>query len=417
MAASATVPFGWRAADTRSLPDCEDAPYTCLAKAPSVRQITFRSKRVMRMTTKNVNFLNRHPRMSGTALPACEEEQAKCLFHYPASTNSNKPPENNRWNLIAELNANSSNAVVRTYIWGLDLSGTMQGAGGGLPRERKGRSRQTPTITSTRMSPRNPGVTSNCLSRGEGGLLMVIDHAGSTKRHYAAYDGNGSPREINAVTRQWHSRIHRDARPQPAFTNLSHGEIVMGLADSTTGKWSARYEYGPFGEPMRANGDLAYANPMRWSTKYTDGESGLVYYGYRSYNPSTGRRLSRDPIDEDGGRNLYAFCLNEPLSRFDSLGLECDCGPDVTEALRATLKEVDAEFGKLDFLAKLGACAAVAGFGADPASAWDINTLWPTPVRITPRTRPVTRTRLKRDTTATAVATLAGRPSLSLANA
>jgi len=43
--------------------------------------------------------------------------------------------------------------------------------------------------------------------------------------------------------------------------------------------------------------------------------------------------------------------------------------------LKATLKEVDAEFGKLDFLAKMGACAAVAGFGADPASAWDINTL------------------------------------------
>jgi RHS repeat-associated protein len=32
------------------------------------------------------------------------------------------------WNLIAELDA--SNAVVRTYLWGLDLSGSMQGAGG-----------------------------------------------------------------------------------------------------------------------------------------------------------------------------------------------------------------------------------------------------------------------------------------------
>jgi len=189
------------------------------------------------------------------------------------------------WNLIAELNANSSNVKVRTYIWGLDLSGSMQGAG------------------------------------GVGGLLMVIDHTGSTRRHYAAYDGNGSPREINALTRQRHSRIHGDAHPKPGFTNLSHGEIVMGLADSTSGKWSARYEYGPFGEPIRANGDLAYANPMRWSTKYTDGESGLVYYGYRYYNPSTGRWLRRDPIEELGGSNLHCFAQNDPQKFVDPYGL------------------------------------------------------------------------------------------------
>lgn len=155
------------------------------------------------------------------------------------------------WNLIAELNASSSNAKVRTYIWGLDLSGTMQGAG------------------------------------GVGGLLMVIDHTGTTKRHYVAYDGNGN---------------------------------VMALADSTTGNWSARYEYGPFGEPIRVSGDLAYANPMRWSTKYTDGESGLVYYGYRSYNPSTGRWPNRDPIGERGGMNLYGFVRNGPIAYVDTDG-------------------------------------------------------------------------------------------------
>jgi len=33
------------------------------------------------------------------------------------------------WNLLAELNA-TNNAVIRSLVWGLDLSGTMQGAGG-----------------------------------------------------------------------------------------------------------------------------------------------------------------------------------------------------------------------------------------------------------------------------------------------
>ena len=33
------------------------------------------------------------------------------------------------WNLMAELNA-TNNAVIRSFMWGLDLSGSPQGAGG-----------------------------------------------------------------------------------------------------------------------------------------------------------------------------------------------------------------------------------------------------------------------------------------------
>jgi RHS repeat-associated protein len=57
---------------------------------------------------------------------------------------------------------------------------------------------------------------------------------------------------------------------------------------------------GPFGEVIRATGPMAKANPFRFSTKYQDDETDLLYYGYRYYNASTGRWLSRDPIDEPG---------------------------------------------------------------------------------------------------------------------
>jgi RHS repeat-associated protein len=40
---------------------------------------------------------------------------------------------------------------------------------------------------------------------------------------------------------------------------------------------------------------MAKLNPFRFSTKYDDDETDLLYYGYRYYNPSTGRWLSRDP--------------------------------------------------------------------------------------------------------------------------
>ncbi|MDD4406301.1 MAG: RHS repeat-associated core domain-containing protein [Parabacteroides sp.] len=56
-------------------------------------------------------------------------------------------------------------------------------------------------------------------------------------------------------------------------------------------------------------------------TKYTDNETDLVYYGYRYYSPTLGRWLSRDPIEEKGGLNLYAFVNNDPVNKWDKLGL------------------------------------------------------------------------------------------------
>jgi RHS repeat-associated protein len=102
--------------------------------------------------------------------------------------------------------------------------------------------------------------------------------------HFVAYDGNGN---------------------------------VSALVKASDGSVSARYEYGPFAEPVRVTGPLADAQPIRFSTKWTDLESGFLYYGYRYYNPSTGRWLSRDPIEEDGGPDLYDFVGNDPLQRVD----------------------------------------------------------------------------------------------------
>jgi RHS repeat-associated protein len=50
--------------------------------------------------------------------------------------------------------------------------------------------------------------------------------------------------------------------------------------------------------------------------------SGLYFYGYRFYDPVTGRWPSRDPIGERGGVNLYGFVLNDGVNRSDVLGHE-----------------------------------------------------------------------------------------------
>ena len=122
---------------------------------------------------------------------------------------------------------------------------------------------------------------------GVGGLLAVSYHGTATTNCFPAYDGNGN---------------------------------VAALVNVADGTLAANYEYGPFGEVIRATGPMAKANTIRFSTKYQDDESDLLYYGYRYYKASTGAWLSRDPITERGGKNLYALVDNSPIASFDKNG-------------------------------------------------------------------------------------------------
>ena len=47
----------------------------------------------------------------------------------------------------------------------------------------------------------------------------------------------------------------------------------------------------------------------------------MTYYGYRYYDPVTGRWPSRDPIGERGGVNLYGFVGNDGVNYWYNLGL------------------------------------------------------------------------------------------------
>jgi len=48
---------------------------------------------------------------------------------------------------------------------------------------------------------------------------------------------------------------------------------------------------------------------------------GVRVYGYRDYDPPTGRWPSRDPIAEQDDLNLYSFTRNSPAAKFDKHGL------------------------------------------------------------------------------------------------
>jgi RHS repeat-associated protein len=59
-----------------------------------------------------------------------------------------------------------------------------------------------------------------------------------------------------------------------------------------------------------------------WIAHNGSNTEGLYSYGYRFYDPQTQRWLSRDPINEAGGINLYGFVGNSPLNRIDPFGLD-----------------------------------------------------------------------------------------------
>ncbi len=120
---------------------------------------------------------------------------------------------------------------------------------------------------------------------------------------------------------------------RPLAVNILGDNVYFPTVDLTKnvcelvdfyGNAAATYDYAPFGNVSAASpaGTTVPANPLQWSSEIYDSELDLVYYNYRHYSPSLGRFLSRDPIEEQGGVNLYAFVENQILFQVDMLGFK-----------------------------------------------------------------------------------------------
>lgn len=70
-----------------------------------------------------------------------------------------------------------------------------------------------------------------------------------------------------------------------------------------------------------ANG-ATLAPDFAFTGHYYHARSGLYLTMYRAYSPTIGRWLSRDPIGERGGLNLYGYVHNNSVNLWDPLGLK-----------------------------------------------------------------------------------------------
>jgi RHS repeat-associated protein len=147
------------------------------------------------------------------------------------------------------------------------------------------------------------------------GLNLIAEYSGGSliRSHTWGTDLSGTFQGAGGVGGLLASRIG-ESEYYPLYDG--NGNVTQYRDASST---VAHFEWDAFGAIAAFTGPKWDFN-LRFSTKYHDFETGLNYYGYRYYDSQTGRWLNRDPIEEEGGLNLYGFVDNNAIENVDYLG-------------------------------------------------------------------------------------------------
>ncbi len=110
-------------------------------------------------------------------------------------------------------------------------------------------------------------------------------------------------------------------------------ESLKVVADAF-GSVIKKLEYDTFGNVF-SDSNPSFAVPFGFAGGLRDADTGLVRFGYRDYDPETGRWTAKDPIGFAGGdTDLYGYCLNDPVNFVDPLGKDMDAiAPGISTAV------------------------------------------------------------------------------------
>ncbi len=177
--------------------------------------------------------------------------------------------------------------------------------------------------------------------------LVAINYTGTTNRSEFTYDGlsrrvkivektgntvNSTKKFVwegvtvaeqrnnsNAVVKRYYAQGVQTVSGNTLFYYLrDHLGSIREMTNST-GAIKARYDYDPYGNRTKVSG--GQDADFGFTGFYLHSGSSLNFSLTREYDAVAARWLSRDPIGEDGGVNLYGYVGNDPVNLTDPLGL------------------------------------------------------------------------------------------------
>jgi RHS repeat-associated protein len=164
---------------------------------------------------------------------------------------------------------------------------------------------------------------------------MVAPSIGSATTTFFIWDGWSLIEERSVTGNVVQSYVHGPvideilAKTDAAGTVYYHHDGLGSSAalSNATGTAIESYTYDAYGavqvwdSAFSPQPSSLLGNRFLFTGRELVSSAGIYDYRNRAYSAELGRWLSRDPIEEEGGLNLYGYVGNDPASGFDPLGL------------------------------------------------------------------------------------------------
>jgi len=159
-----------------------------------------------------------------------------------------------------------------------------------------------------------------------GGLsISVTTYAGGCETRQRVLHGNKyyTTQLDVRITEVENMRVVEDRRNSEVHLRYGFSDHLGSTSGETDdrGRLTSREEYLPYGGTAGSDEEARELTDRtrRYSGKERD-ITGLYYYGWRYYQPDSGRWLNADPAGLIDGCNLFSFCSNNPMLVIDRDG-------------------------------------------------------------------------------------------------